>query len=741
MRTSRSRTIGVLVGVLILATLLAPLSPGAASAAAPGDEPFATVDRRAQRPPAAELDRLLTTATARGHVDVAVGLPLVFTPEGALTARQKSTQRAAIATAAKALTDSLAGTGFTVLRAYDSIPHVALRLPPAAVRALSGSARVASVRESVTAELHLAQSGSIVEAPEAQGLSRTGTGQYVAVIDSGVARNHEFFGSPAGSRVTDEACFATVCPNGTTGPNAAAPCALAVCDHGTHVAGIAAGAQYCASPCAKALGAGLGVGMAPSAKIIAIQVISDICAPNGCAAAHQYDIDAALVHVLNLAATRPVAAVNLSLGTGSVRYPDCDGLFQATTDAIDNLRSARVATVISSGNSGSAQGVSWPACISSAITVGSTTKTGAVSSFSNTSSQVELLAPGGDATVAGGITSSISPSGYGSKSGTSMAAPHVAGAFTVLREVALLQSGQPSSVGVVLQSLQLTGKPVTAGSLTLPQIRILAASTRFKDTGFQQSVNSAPLPGGGMVSAGTGLLSGSGSFTLTLPSGTVPVVAYLYWTTLGGPDTTASLLRPDGVTVPMGGALRGASADTCPSVFNQAQPLRTYRATVSTSNVMNGVYSVSGIGGGGIVTHGASLVVVYKAQTFTAATPKTKVHLRDGAITVALYSGKADLFPVPVPANVSVQSAEVHLGVANGTPGGYDRTRLASQFLGTNDLDGGTTARWNDKTYSLYPSELPAPGQTYSLSRGVYMEANTPECLGWAYQGLTFTYT
>ncbi|MGI8810858.1 MAG: hypothetical protein ACR2KK_24055 [Acidimicrobiales bacterium] len=323
-----------------------------------------------------------------------------------------------------------------------------------------------------------------------------------------------------------------------------------------------------------------------------------------------------------------------------------------------------------------------------------------------------------------------------------MAAPHVTGAWAVLREVGVLPSGAPPSVGTVLQSLQLTGKTITAAGSPFPRIRILAASTRFKDTGFQTSVSSAPLPGGGIVSAGTGLTGGSGSLSLALPSGSAPVVAYLYWTTLGGPDTSASLLTPSGTTVPLSGALRGASVDTCQNV-NQFEPLRTYRATVSTSNITNGTYTVSGVGGGGIVTHGASLVVVHKAQYPTAATPKAKVHLRDGALTVAQYGWKADLFPVPVPAGVTVQSATVHLGVANGTASGYDLTRFASQILGTSELTGGSGAKWDDKTYALLPSELPAPGQLYSLDRGVYMQttSNAPECLGWAYQGLTFLYS
>ena len=69
-----------------------------------------------------------------------------------------------------------------------------------------------------------------------------------------------------------------------------------------------------------------------------------------------------------------------------------------------------------------------PACISAAITVGASLK-GTValdSQYSNTSAIVDFLAPGTE------IVSAIA-GGYAPKTGTSMAAPHVAGLFALLR--------------------------------------------------------------------------------------------------------------------------------------------------------------------------------------------------------------------------------------------------------------------------------------------------------------------
>src|SRR2546425_12543627 len=92
---------------------------------------------------------------------------------------------------------------------------------------------------------------------------------------------------------------------------------------------------------------------------------------------------------------------------------------------IDNLRSAGIATVIAAGNAGATNAISVPGCISSAISVGATTKTDDVASYSNVSSFMSLFAPGSS------IYSSLTGGGFGYLSGTSMATPHVTGAWAV----------------------------------------------------------------------------------------------------------------------------------------------------------------------------------------------------------------------------------------------------------------------------------------------------------------------
>jgi subtilisin family serine protease len=121
-----------------------------------------------------------------------------------------------------------------------------------------------------------------------------------------------------------------------------------------------------------------------------------------------------------------------------------------------------------------ANAISFPACISSAISVGSTTKQNAISGFSNSASFLSLLAPGS------AIISSVPGGGYGTFSGTSMAAPHVAGAWAVLK------SAKPSAtVSQVLTALQNSGVPITDGrnGVVKSLIQIGDTASQFGATG------------------------------------------------------------------------------------------------------------------------------------------------------------------------------------------------------------------------------------------------------------------
>jgi subtilisin family serine protease len=335
------------------------------------------------------------------------------------------------------------------------LPLVVADVTSDQLAAMQANPRFDMVIEDRLAFPTLAESVPLIGAPQVWTQGGRGAGQAVAILDTGVDAAHPFLGG----RVKAEACFSTnspatgaesVCPNrgsSQTGAGSARPCAAEGCEHGTHVAGIAAGAGAQFS------------GVAPDADIIAVQVFSQFvdkargpspCRDSGqsspCIASFSSDQIRALDHVRQLAAQRPVASVNMSLGGGRSAVA-CDAEF--IKGAIDQLLAAGVATIIAAGNNGFADAVSYPGCVSTAVTVGSTTKHDGVSSFSNRGPLLDVYAPGSS------ISSSVPNGAFGAFSGTSMAAPHVAGA------VAALKSARPRATPEeIVRALASTGVTV-----------------------------------------------------------------------------------------------------------------------------------------------------------------------------------------------------------------------------------------------------------------------------------------
>lgn len=180
----------------------------------------------------------------------------------------------------------------------------------------------------------------------------------------------------------------------------------------------------------------------------------------------------ALDWLSTVASTYNLAAINMSLG-GTTKYTsDCDS--DTRKVGIDNLRAAGVVTFVAAGNSGWTDGVSAPGCISSVVTVGSTrdggpaaTPADSISSFSNSSALVEMWAPGE------WIQSSTLNSKFTLKAGTSMATPHVAGAWLVFK-----QMYPTEDVDTLLNRMLTDGVSVTdsRNGMTRPRLRFLAAT-------------------------------------------------------------------------------------------------------------------------------------------------------------------------------------------------------------------------------------------------------------------------
>lgn len=399
------------------------------------------------------LTEIMDRLNKNNKVSLIVGLNLSVQLEGNLSETQLEQQRQGISTQGGLLAAELAGMNAQIRRQFTTLPFMALTADRATLDFLIQSPLVASISEDRLSKPSMASSNPVIGSPLAWAEGYDGSGWAVAVLDTGVDNTHSWFTTPV-SKVVAEACYSTNdpgfveswCPGGASSSTAADSglnCDLSVagCDHGTHVAGTVAGNDD----------TGPDFGVARGADIIAMQVFSkflttDDCSPSPapCTASYSSDQIAAMERVLLLSDSMNIAAVNMSLGGG--RYFDqasCDADNAAVKTAIDNLRSVGIATVIAAGNDFWTDSIGAPGCISSAISVGATTDGDAIAGFSNIYPQIHLLAPGVD------IDSSVPGNSVGSKQGTSMSTPHIAGAWAVMKQVNPL-----ATVSEVLSTLQ-----------------------------------------------------------------------------------------------------------------------------------------------------------------------------------------------------------------------------------------------------------------------------------------------
>ncbi|MFJ5937742.1 S8 family peptidase [Streptomyces cinereoruber] len=198
--------------------------------------------------------------------------------------------------------------------------------------------------------------------------------------------------------------------------------------HGTHVATTVAGTTY---------------GVAKKAKVVAVRVLDNN--GSGTTAGVIAGIDWVTSHH-----TAGVPAVaNLSLGGGASTTLD---------NAVRRSIADGITYAVAAGNSGANASSSSPARVTEALTVGATGNNDAKSSWSNYGSVLDLFAPGVSIT-AGWHTGD---SATNTISGTSMAAPHVAGAAAIY--LAGHPSATPAQVATALVNGATPNKVTSPGS-------------------------------------------------------------------------------------------------------------------------------------------------------------------------------------------------------------------------------------------------------------------------------------
>ncbi len=211
--------------------------------------------------------------------------------------------------------------------------------------------------------------------------ARSAAGVTAYVLDSGIRITHQEFGGRArnGWDFIDDDAVAEDC-NG----------------HGTHVAGTIGGATR---------------GVARDVKLVAVRVLN--CKGTGSYSAIIAGVDWVTAH-----AAKPAVA-NMSLGGTTSKALD---------DAVNRSIAKGVTYAVAAGNDHQNACKQSPADAPNAITVGATDATDTRASFSNYGSCLDIFAPGVR------IESASNASNAATKvmSGTSMAAPHVAGAAALV---------------------------------------------------------------------------------------------------------------------------------------------------------------------------------------------------------------------------------------------------------------------------------------------------------------------
>ena len=316
----------------------------------------------------------------------------------------------------------------------------AVDLPSDQVARLAELPGVRAVYGSATYGPQLDDSPAQIGAPALWGpaLETAGQGMKIGIIDTGIDNDHAFFdptgyampaGFPRGqlrytnAKVIVARAFA---PPGARSQSARLAFDPSESDHGTHVAGIAAGNTR-----TPATGGRVVSGVAPRAYIgnyKALVRTDSGLSPNG--------NSPELVAAIEAAVRDGMDVINLSLGE-----PEIEPSRDIVALALDAAAAAGVVPVVAAGNDYNDTGagsVSSPGSSARAITVAAVETDGSPpasthAEFSSVGPTAISLRQKPDVAAPGvGILSSV-PDGWSSVSGTSMASPHVAGAAALLR--------------------------------------------------------------------------------------------------------------------------------------------------------------------------------------------------------------------------------------------------------------------------------------------------------------------
>ncbi|PTL37487.1 S8 family peptidase [Alkalicoccus saliphilus] len=280
--------------------------------------------------------------------------------------------------------------GGEVIREYDYMDVLHVTLPEPAVNGLENNPNIAFIEENIEVQTAQTVPWGIdrLEAPSIHSSGLTGSGVSVAVLDTGIEASHSDLNVQGGES------FVSGEPDPYSDSNG----------HGTHVAGTVG-----------ALDNSHGVlGVAPAADLYAVKVL-------GAEGGGTLD---GIIAGIEWSIASDMDVINMSLGTPTHS--------QAMETASNNAADAGILVIAAAGNDGTnwfgSNTINYPARYDSVMAVGALDSNDNRASFSSVGNELEVMAPGAD------INSTYPGNSYASLNGTSMAAPHAAGAAALMMD-------------------------------------------------------------------------------------------------------------------------------------------------------------------------------------------------------------------------------------------------------------------------------------------------------------------
>lgn len=311
---------------------------------------------------------------------------------------------------------------------YETLNALAGEVTEEGLEKLRNDPNVDKIVVSKERQLFLSASVPIVNADDVwnlvvNGYNITGEGETVCVVDTGVDYNH--------TALTSNYAGGYDFYNNDTDP-------MDDQGHGTHVAGIIASTDSSYR------------GVAPGAKIAAVKV----CSSGG--SCPDADVLAGMDWCIANKDIYNISVISISLGGGQyTSYCDSEVDFAPYAAAINNAAGKNISVVAATGNSG-AGSIAGPACVHNVTRVTATTKSDSISSYASRHAFfTDIIAAPGNSIISlkkGGGTISMS--------GTSMATPHLSGAFALLKQYWKQANGTMPTSGQLEQKILSSGKKV-----------------------------------------------------------------------------------------------------------------------------------------------------------------------------------------------------------------------------------------------------------------------------------------